>query len=124
VGPSACLHCLEEKVLCSCRVFLFNDSSYIHTYIHASKLNRPVVETVVSYGPEVYSACVKMGNYYEVRQIGFVSSMTLPNACLAPAEELQWISIRRAQVKVGLINLCKGLFSLNAHMYYKLKSGT
>ena len=31
---------------------------------------------------------------------------------------------RRAQVKVGLINLCKGLFSLNAHIYYKLKSGT
>jgi hypothetical protein len=32
--------------------------------------------------------------------------------------------IRRAQVKVGLINLYKGLFSLNAHIYYKLKSGT
>jgi hypothetical protein len=32
--------------------------------------------------------------------------------------------IRRAQVKVGLINLCKGLFSLNAHIYYNLKSGT
>jgi hypothetical protein len=32
--------------------------------------------------------------------------------------------IRRAQVKLGLINLCKGLFSLNAHVYYKLKSGT
>jgi hypothetical protein len=31
---------------------------------------------------------------------------------------------RRAQVKVGLINLCKGLFSLNARIYYKLKSGT
>jgi hypothetical protein len=26
--------------------------------------------------------------------------------------------IRRAQVKVGLINLCKGLFSLNARIYY------
>ena len=32
--------------------------------------------------------------------------------------------IWRAQVKVGLINLCKGLFSLNACIYYKLKSGT
>jgi hypothetical protein len=32
--------------------------------------------------------------------------------------------MRRAQVKVGLINLCKGLFSLNARIYYKLKSGT
>jgi hypothetical protein len=32
--------------------------------------------------------------------------------------------IRRAQVKVGLINLCKGIFSLNALIYYKLKSGT
>jgi len=32
--------------------------------------------------------------------------------------------IRHAQVKVGLINLCKGLFSLNARIYYKLKSGT
>jgi hypothetical protein len=32
--------------------------------------------------------------------------------------------IRRAQVKVGLINLCKGLFSLNSRIYYKLKSGT
>ena len=32
--------------------------------------------------------------------------------------------IWRAQVKVGLINLCKGLFSLNARIYYKLKSGT
>ena len=32
--------------------------------------------------------------------------------------------IRRAQVNVGLINLCKGLFSLNARIYYKLKSGT
>jgi hypothetical protein len=32
--------------------------------------------------------------------------------------------IRRAQVKMGLINLCKGLFSLNARIYYKLKSGT
>jgi len=32
--------------------------------------------------------------------------------------------IRRAQVTVGLINLCKGLFSLNARIYYKLKSGT
>jgi hypothetical protein len=27
-------------------------------------------------------------------------------------------------VKVGLINLCKSLFSLNARIYYKLKSGT
>jgi len=34
------------------------------------------------------------------------------------------IIIRRAQVKVGLINLCKGLFSLNARIYYKLKSST
>ena len=34
------------------------------------------------------------------------------------------VHIRRAQVKVGLINLCKGLFSLNARIYYKLKSGT
>jgi len=33
-------------------------------------------------------------------------------------------NIRRAQVKVGLINLCKGLFSLNVRIYYKLKSGT
>jgi len=32
--------------------------------------------------------------------------------------------IRRAQVKVGLINLCKGLFSLNVRIYYKLNSGT
>ena len=32
--------------------------------------------------------------------------------------------IWRDQVKVGLINLRKGLFSLNAHIYYKLKSGT
>ena len=32
--------------------------------------------------------------------------------------------IRHVQVKVGLINLCKGLFSLNACIYYKLKSGT
>jgi hypothetical protein len=32
--------------------------------------------------------------------------------------------IRCAQVKVGLMNLCKGLFSLNARIYYKLKSGT
>jgi len=37
---------------------------------------------------------------------------------------LRMRNIRRAQVKVGLINLCKGLFSLNARMYYKLKSGT
>jgi hypothetical protein len=36
----------------------------------------------------------------------------------------QELTIRRAQVKVGLINLCKGLFSLNARIYYKLKSGT
>jgi hypothetical protein len=35
-----------------------------------------------------------------------------------------WATIRRAQVKVGLINLCKGLFSLNARIYYKLNSGT
>ena len=28
-------------------------------------------------------------------------------------------NIRRAQVKVGLINLCKGLFSLNARIYSK-----
>jgi hypothetical protein len=35
-----------------------------------------------------------------------------------------YVYIRRAQVKVGLINLCKGLFSLNARIYYKLKSGT
>jgi len=34
------------------------------------------------------------------------------------------VTIRRAQVKVGLMNLCKGLFSLNARIYYKLKSGT
>jgi hypothetical protein len=33
------------------------------------------------------------------------------------------LTIRRAQVKVGLINLCKGLFSLNALIYYNLKSG-
>jgi hypothetical protein len=37
---------------------------------------------------------------------------------------LKFRNIRRAQVKVGLINLCKGLFSLNARIYYKLKSGT
>ena len=36
----------------------------------------------------------------------------------------QFNSIRRAQVKVGLINLCKGLFSLNALIYYKLRSST
>ena len=30
----------------------------------------------------------------------------------------------RAPVKVGLIHLCKRLFSLNARIYYKLKSGT
>jgi hypothetical protein len=36
----------------------------------------------------------------------------------------QTIYIRRAQVKVGLINLFKGLFSLNARIYYKLKNGT
>jgi hypothetical protein len=40
----------------------------------------------------------------------------------ANSEEI--IYIRRAQVKVGLINLCKCLFSLNARIYYKLKSGT
>jgi hypothetical protein len=28
--------------------------------------------------------------------------------------------IRRAQVKVGLIHLCKGLFSLNARIYYSI----
>jgi hypothetical protein len=28
--------------------------------------------------------------------------------------------IKRAQVKVGLINLCKGLFSLNACIYYSI----
>jgi hypothetical protein len=39
-------------------------------------------------------------------------------------EEIHNTIIRRAQVKVGLINLCKGLFSLNARIYYKLKSGT
>ena len=38
--------------------------------------------------------------------------------------DYEYICIRRAQVKVGLINLCKGLFSLNARIYYKLKSGT
>jgi hypothetical protein len=32
--------------------------------------------------------------------------------------------MRCAQVKVGLINLYKGLFSLNARIYYKLKNGT
>jgi hypothetical protein len=36
----------------------------------------------------------------------------------------EFVIIRRAQVKVGLISLCKGLFNLNAHIYYKLKSGT
>jgi hypothetical protein len=36
---------------------------------------------------------------------------------------IQSVCIWRAQVKVGLINLCKGLFSLNAGIYYKLKSG-
>ena len=35
-----------------------------------------------------------------------------------------YVCIRRAQLKVGLINLCKGLLSLNARIYYKLKSGT
>jgi len=38
--------------------------------------------------------------------------------------KLLLVYIRRAQAKVGLINLCKGLFSLNARIYYKLKSGT
>jgi hypothetical protein len=42
-----------------------------------------------------------------------VTEMSIPQTC-----------IRRAQVKVGLINLCKGLFSLNALIYYKFKSGT
>jgi hypothetical protein len=37
---------------------------------------------------------------------------------------LRGFNIGRAQVKVGLINLCKGLFSLNARICYKLKSGT
>jgi NADH:ubiquinone oxidoreductase subunit E len=35
-----------------------------------------------------------------------------------------YVYIRSAHVKVGLINLCKGLFNLNARIYYKLKSGT
>jgi hypothetical protein len=30
------------------------------------------------------------------------------------------VNIRRAQVKVGLINLCKGLLSLNARIYYSI----
>jgi hypothetical protein len=35
--------------------------------------------------------------------------------------ETCWASyIRRAQVKVGLINLCKRLFSLNARIYYSI----
>ena len=38
--------------------------------------------------------------------------------------DYEYICIRRAQVKVGLINLCKDLFSLNVRIYYKLKSGT
>jgi hypothetical protein len=34
--------------------------------------------------------------------------------------QLHVYCIRRAQVKVGLINLCKGLFSLNARIYYSI----
>ena len=45
-------------------------------------------------------------------------------AVLIHVTELRAVNIRRAQVKVGLINLCKGLFSLNARIYYKLNSGT
>jgi hypothetical protein len=33
---------------------------------------------------------------------------------------VQKLNIRRAQVKVGLINLYKGLFSLNARIYYSI----
>ena len=47
----------------------------------------------------------------------------LPETCWASYKYHVWNNIRRAQVKVGLINLCKGLFSLNARIYYKLKSG-
>jgi len=43
---------------------------------------------------------------------------------LTPITEFCGFCMRCAQVKVGLINLCKGLFSLNARIYYKLKSGT
>jgi hypothetical protein len=35
-------------------------------------------------------------------------------------KNLKVLCIRRAQVKVGLINLCKGLFSLNARIYYPI----
>jgi hypothetical protein len=39
-------------------------------------------------------------------------------------QNIKYVLVRRTQVKLGMINLCKGLFSLNARIYYKLKSGT
>ena len=56
-------------------------------------------------------------DFYEVRK-ELINSTFIRNV-------ITWQpNIRRAQVKVGLINLCKGLFTLNARIYYKLKSGT
>ena len=51
-----------------------------------------------------------------------IGTMNLPE--IKPSFLLFLAYIWRAQVKVGLINLCKRLFSLNARIYYKLKSGT
>jgi hypothetical protein len=48
----------------------------------------------------------------------------LTHALFLKVLKIKITSIRRAQVKVGLINLCKGLFSLNARIYYKSKCGT
>jgi hypothetical protein len=56
----------------------------------------------------------------KIFRIGFMQVHTGP----ARRQHQHTDCIRRAQVKVGLINLCKGLFSLNARIYYKLKSGT
>jgi hypothetical protein len=69
------------------------------------------------------SACLNttVATAFLNRQYHLQSCISQFNILLRSFVPSLWVCyIRRAQVKVGLINLCKSLFSLNAHIYYSI----
>jgi hypothetical protein len=127
------------------RVFLKKMSSHVHHLPHEDKINNCSCNVHMQlFNGQFVALPLRWWSVTSSEKALFFLSSTLsflfPNSLSFPflsfllvlldsrsnCRENIWNRphIRRARVKVGLINLCKGLFSLNARIYYKLKSGT
>ena len=102
-------------------------NTHSHTHTHSLSLTYSLSSLLCHPLPFCHSLC-------SMRTARPMISLNPPVSHTEISKELSYFTksryltanknIRRAQVKVGLINLCKVLFSLNARIYYKLKSGT